>query len=331
MGAGRFVCVAVPYGLTIASLVCILITMLSGITSKNLDMFEISTKNLSISSSDLQNLANGVKSKREANNLGAGALTNAAINGVATGAVNFTAANFQLADDYKVYMWNYCYSYTGASNGSCTKGKFDWASDAINTTRMNEVASAISMGASGKNATLPKSITNALKVYVRVSKWTQVVYLIALLLSVLTLITGLFGFCSRGGSCITYFVSGLATTAIICASAMATASSAVVVAAVQATAKIYGVHAKIMTGFLSVTWLACAFSVGAGLFWMFSICCCKSESRGKSNNEKFAPSSYQPLQDTHTSYQPQTSGVYNPQAHKPVQGAGYEPYTRSAV
>ena len=328
MGAGRFVCVAVPYGLTIASLICILITMLAGITNKNLDMFEVTTKNLSISSSDLQNLANSVKSKRDTN-YGAGALTNAAINGISTGSVNFTAANFNLADSYKVYLWNYCAVRT--SNGSCTKGKFDWASDSINITYMNEVATSVSMGASGKNATLPKTVTTALKAYVKVSKWTQVVYLIALLLSVLTLITGLFGFCSRGGSCITYFVSGLATTAIISASAMATASSAIVVAAIQTTAKSYNVHAKIMTGFLSVTWLACAFSVGAGLFWMFSICCCKSESRGKHNNEKFAPSSYQPLQDPHTSYQPQTTGVYNPQAHKPVHGAGYEPYTRSAV
>jgi len=329
MGAGRFVCVAVPFGLTIASLVCILITMLAGVTSKNLDMFEISTKNMSISSSDLQNLANGVKSKRD--NLGAGALTEAAINGHATGAVNFTAKDFGIADSYKVYLWNYC--STNSTDNDCTKGKFNWAQDSINITYINERATAVSMAASGKNATLPKAMTSALSAYVKVSKWTQVVYLIALLLSVLTLITGLFGFCSRGGSCITYIVSGLATTAIICASAMATASSAIVVAAIQATAKMYGIHAKIMTPFLSVTWLACAFSVGAGLFWMFSICCCKSESRNKNrNSEKFAPSSYQPLHDPHaTSYQPQTSGVYNPQAHKPVHGAGYEPYTRSAV
>ena len=331
MGAGRFVCVAVPYALTIASLVCILITMLSGITNKNLNMFEIDASKMSISSSDLQNLANSVKKDKRDLNLGAGALTNAALNGVSTGAVNFTAANFNLANSYKVYMWNYCY-HSNSTYGDCTKGKFDWANDAINITYMNEKASAVSMGASGKNATLPRTVTDALKVYVKVSKWTQVVYLIALLFSVLTLITGLFGFCSRGGSCVTYIVSALATISIICASAMSTAASAIVVAAIQTTAKVYGVRAKMMTGFLSLTWIACAFSVGAGLFWMFSICCCKSESRGnKRNSEKFAPSAYQPINDPNTGYHPQTTGVYNPQAHKPANGAGYEPYSHSAV
>ncbi|KAH8596816.1 integral membrane protein [Bisporella sp. PMI_857] len=324
MGAGRFVCVALPFGLTVASLICLLITLLAGITNKNLDMFEVTPKNMSISSDALTNIANAA-TKRD---IGLGASISSALNGDSS--ANFTASSFNLADTYKVYLWNYC-SQTGEKT-NCTKAKFDWASESLNVTAINEKASAISMASTGKTATLPKDVTTALKAFVKVSKWTQVVYIIAFILTVLTLITGLFGFCSRGGSCITYFVSGLATTAIIIASTMATVSSAVVVGAVKTTSKAYGVKAKLMTPFLSITWLAAAFSIGAGLFWLFTICCCKSESRGnKRNSEKFAPSSYQPLHDNNTAYQGQQQGVYNPQAHQPARGAGYEPYSHSAV
>jgi hypothetical protein len=328
MGFGRFVCVGVPFGLTIASLICILIVMLNGITDKSLDMFEVDTKNLSISSSSLQNFVNEVK-KRDERDLGH--LTTAALNGAANGATNFTAAQLGLADSYKVYMWNYC-STTG-SKTNCTSAKFDWASDSLNITAINARASS----ASGTNATLPKDVSNALKTFATVSKWTQVVYIIAFILTVLELVVGLFGFCSRAGSCVTYLVAGLQSTAIISASILATVSSAVVVAAVKSTSKAYGVNASIKTGFLSVTWIAVAFSVGAGLFWMFSMCCCKAEHRNnkKHNGEKgFAMgnnSSYQPLHDPNTAYQGQQHGIYNPQLNKPAHGAGYEPYSHAAV
>ncbi|KAG9240681.1 SUR7 protein-like protein [Calycina marina] len=332
MGAGRVVCVALPFGLTLASLLCIILTLLAGVTNKNLEMFDVNTENMSISSSDLQNLVNLV-TKRDAlpepDNLGAGALTSAALNNVLTSTTNFTASDFGLADSYKVYLWNYC--STANSSTTCTKAKFNWASSALNVTYLNERASAISIAASGNNATLPDDITTALKAYIHVSKWTQIVYSIALLFSVLTLVTGLFGFCSRVGSCITYLMCGLATTTIIAASAMATASSAIVVGAIQGTSSSYGITASIKTPFLSLTWFAVAFSIGAGLFWSFSICCCKAQHRSKGNNEKFVPSTYQPLHDPNMSYQSQTQGVYNPQAHVPARGAGYEPYKQSAV
>jgi len=325
MGFGRFVCVALPFGLTIASLVCTLIVMLSGITNHNLDMFEVNTKNLSISSSSLKNFENEVK-----RDLSLSHLTSAALNGKIDSGVNFTAADLGLADSYKVFMWNYC-STTG-SNTTCTKAKFDWAHSSLNTTAINEKAQATS-SAIGQNATLPKDVTNALKTYATVSKWTQVVYIIAFIITVLELVVGLFGFCSRAGSCVTYLVSGLATTAIISASILATASSAVVVAAVQSTSKAYGVKASIQTGFLSVTWLAVAFSIGAGLFWLFSICCCKAEHRNnKKGGEKFIPTgSYQPIHDPHTAYQGQQHGIYDAGAQKPIRGGGYEPYSHAAV
>jgi len=352
MGFGRFLCVALPFALTLLSILCILISMLSGVTGNHtLEMFDINTKNLSISSSSLHNLANELKKRgadaepeaeadAEPANTSLGKLTSEALENdaastvtAAIGGANFSAAQLGLADSYKVFMWNFC-STTG-SKSNCTKAKFNWASHSLNVTALNEKASTISLAATGVNATFPKEITTALKTYIVVSKWTQIVYSIAFVLSVITLISGLFGFCSRAGSCFTYFLSGLATTAIIVASLMATLSAAVVVAAIKASAHSFKVTASINRNYLSVTWLAVAFSIGSGLFWLFSVCCCKAEHRhnDKRQSQKFGPSSYTPIHDpsapTAYGHQQQQGMTYNHQM-KPT-GAGYEPYTHANV
>jgi hypothetical protein len=343
MGFGRFVCVALPFGLTIASLICILLTMTAGITSKDLDLFQVNASGLSISSSSLSNLENLLKR----NTTHFSSLTVAALTGGSSSSssstINITAADLGLADRYKVSLWNYC-SQTG-SNTTCTKGKFNWASDALNVTAIEDLASTTS----GQNVTLPKELRTSLKTFVTVNKWTEVVYLIALLTCVLELVVGIFGFCSRAASCVTYIVSGLSTISIIIASVMSTVLGAITVGSIDSTAKAYGVKASLNTSFLAITWLAAAFSIGGGLFWMFTICCCAADhhskspknrrSRGGEDAEKLIPSgAYQRVDDTH--YNGQQTGVYHNQGAfavptpnvKPTHNNGaYEPYSHAAI
>jgi hypothetical protein len=351
MGFGRFVCVAVPFGLTLASIVCILIAMLAGVTDKNLDMFEIKTQNLSISSSSLQNLANEITKRSPEPHYSD--LTTSALNSgssavdSAISGDNITAAELGLADLYKVSLWGYC-SQTAGSKSNCTKAKFDWASSALNTTAIETLTST-----TGVTVNFPKEIKGALKTYAVVSKWTEVVYIIAIITAAVELIFGLFGFCSRAGSCCTFILSGISTTAIIAASIMATAQSSIVTGAVLSVSKAYGVKASLNTGFLAVTWLAVAFSIGAGLFWMFSICCCandhhsnkRSNRRSKGDDsEKLIPTgAYQRVEDPHHfnngAYAGQQNGAYNGQEYgvpmtnvKPTRGNGaYEPYSHTAI
>lgn len=335
MGVGRVLCVGLPFGLTIASLVCLLIAMLAGISNKNLDMFEVKTQNFSVSSSSLQNFEDLLK--RDANPGHFSELTTAALSGYTNQAngVNITAADLGLADYYKVSLWNYC--ATTGSKTTCSKAKFNWAASDLNTTNMTLTSS------SGTTVTLPKEIRNSLKTFTVVSKWTEVVYIIAFVASVLEIVVGLFGFCSRIGSCCTFIISGISTTAVIIASVMATVMSAIVVGAIDSAAKAYGAKASLNTSFLAVTWLAAAFSLGAGLFWLFSICCCaadhhKRSRRSAADGEKLLPtggSGYQRVDDPHgfdanTAYGPQMSGIH--QNQKPIgrQGA-YEPYSHGAM
>jgi len=317
MGAGRFVCVALPFGLTLVSMICILISMLAGVTNKNLDMFEINTQNLSISSNSLENLASEIfKRDAQISDLTLQALNNpsTAASSVLSGN-NITAADLGLANNYKVSLWNYC-----SQNGStvnCTSAKFNWAASALNTTAIDAL---LNSNSAGVNVTLPKELTSSLKTFVVVSKWTQVVYIIAFVTCAIELFFGLFAICSRAGSCLTFLISGLSTTTIIAASILATVQSSVVTGYVDASAKAYGVKASINTSFLATTWLAVVFSIASGVFWMFTICCCaadhhKNNRRSRAGDqEKLIPTgAYQRVNDPaeyHSGYGQQQQGIY---------------------
>ncbi|KAK3310636.1 SUR7/PalI family-domain-containing protein [Chaetomium strumarium] len=249
---------------------------------------------------------------------------------------NITAKDLGLYDIYDVNPWNYCYT---AHNGTraCTKPAFDWATNALNTTT-GDINSMIT--ATGLNVTLPKEITDAVKAFGTVSKWTQIVFIIAYIALGVELFFGLFANCSRAFSCVTWLISAIATTAVGAAAGLATATSVVVVGAVEASAKVYGVDAHFNTTYLAIIWLGAAFAIAAGLFWMFTICCCapdhssRRSGRGSrhSDTEKLMSggTGYQRLSEpggyTSTGYARQSQ--YGPaQQHSPA----YEPFSHARV
>lgn len=327
MGVGRFACVALPAALTVASLVCIMIAMLAGITTKGLDMFELETRNLSVSTSTLLNIANLTSNVGP----GLGAMTVAA-QGPTAG--NITAANLGLADSYRVSLWNYC--ATNGTTTTCTKGKFNWAAEATNVTAMREQVRVMT---NYNNATLPTELRGALNTFQKVHKWTSVVYIISILTAAVTLFFGIFAVFSRGASCVTYIVSGLASTSIFVASLMATIESSIVVAAIKSVEKSYNVKAHLNTSWLSTTWLAVAFSMGAGLFWLFSVCCCAAshgskKSRKSGDHEKLIPTGQYHRVDEPTHYNNGSAGAFahggipKPTAQK---NGAYEPYSHANI
>jgi len=241
--------------------------MLAGISNKSLDMFEIKTQNLSISSSSLSNLVDLTKrSPIPGDSLSAltiagqspnpstpsdslSALTIAGQSPNPGSSDNITASALGLADSYKVSLWNYC--ATTGSNTNCTKAKFDWAATTLNTSTVEATASSLT----GTTVRLPSELRAALKTFKTFSKWTEVVYIMAFFTCVAELFLGLFGFCSRAGSCLTFIISGVSTLTIIIASIMATVQSSLVIAAVKASARSYGVKGSINTSYLATTWL----------------------------------------------------------------------------
>ena len=248
---------------------------------------------------------------------------------------NITAKDLGLYNVYDVNIWNYCFIKEDGAR-ECTKGAFDWAANELNITT-GEINSLIT--ASGLNVTLPKEITDAIKAFGTVSKWTQIVFVISYVALGLALLMGLFANFSRIFSCITWLISFVATIATGAAAALATATSAIIVGAVEASTDVYGVEAKMNKRFLATVWIGAAFAIAAGLFWAFTICCCKPDhsSRGSRNStasesEKFIQNGpgYQRLSGPGA-----YSGGYASQSYGAPQqqqaGGAYEPYSHARV
>ncbi|KAL2020716.1 hypothetical protein VTK56DRAFT_8016 [Thermocarpiscus australiensis] len=329
--AGRFVCVLVPFLLTLASLIAMLVAGLAGVTDKSLYMFQVNTTDLSISPLSVASIVSsaGADTPGTSGNSVSGKRQDGS-----SQTSNITAADLGLDDLYDVSIWGYCYT---PQNGSreCTKPAFDWANDVLNgkTGNINSMLTA-----TGQNVTLPKEITDAIDAFSTVSKWTQIVFIIAYVVLGVELLLGIFANCSRVFSCLTWLVAGLAAAAVCSAAGLATATSVVVVGAIDASAKVYGVDASLQTKFLAVVWLGAAFALASAFFWLFTICCCapdhSSRHRGVRHRdaEKYG-TGYQPLSEP--SGYPQQYARQWPQqtygAGAPAHESAYEPFSHARV
>ncbi|KAL1839483.1 hypothetical protein VTJ49DRAFT_1458 [Mycothermus thermophilus] len=325
---GRFVCVLVPFCLTLASLVTMLVGGLSGVLDKSLYNFRINITDLSISPDMVSSIISGdaFNKRQEARNL--------------------TAADLGLDNVYDVNPWNYCYTKQDGER-ECTRAAFNWAEVALNSTTndWNNILTS-----TGMNVTLPQEMTDAVKAFGTVSRWTQITFIIAWVALGVELFFGLFANCSRAFSCVTFLIALVAFIAVGAAAGLATGTAAIVVGAVEATQSVSGLDANMNTRFLTTVWLGVLFAAGATLFWMFTICCCapdrssRSRSRDNAGGEKYAlgglgvPANpgYQRLSDPN-GYNSGYSSAYGQQyprsdygAPQGQYGGAYEPYSHRA-
>lgn len=308
---GRVICVALPFMLSVASIIALLVAALAGVTDKSLYVFKLNTTDLSISASDISSLlstravldtaspiearqwdllasaTDAISSAGDSASDAASAVSSAAASAAsdasdavsdasdALDSTNITASDLGLADAYYISLWNYCQE---GSNGTktCTKASFNWASNTTDSfeNKVESVASSL-----GYNVTLPDDVTSSLSAFGTVTRWTEIVFIIAFVALALEILVGIFSSCSRMVSCCTWIVSTIATIAVGAAAGLSTAMASVVVGAVKGTASEYGVNASFNTRFLATVWIAFAFALGACLFWIFTICCCAPERR----------------------------------------------------
>ncbi|OIW24066.1 integral membrane protein [Coniochaeta ligniaria NRRL 30616] len=351
---GRYACVALPFLLTLGAVVAILVAGLAGVADKSLYMFQINTTNLEISPASITNLINSRAAApvefHDASLLDpTGDSTDSAADSTTTSVTsdtkssNITAADLGLNDLYDIGLWGWCYT---AQNGTrtCTKPEFNWAQKELNMTTNNLKNLATS---AGQSITLPKEITGAIDTFSTIAKWTEVVFIIAVVALGVELFFGIFANCSRAFSCLTFIVASVASVAVCGFAAMATAMSVIVVGAVEASAKFYGVKADFNTKYLAAVWIAAAFAIAAGFFWMFTVCCCKPDHSSRRSGrkrhqdeqgEKLIPvGAYQPITDDHGYNGGYNHGHANPQyGYAPQPRAArrdlaYEPFSHSNV
>lgn len=337
MGIGRFCCVALPFILTTISLICLLIVGLAGVTSSNLHLFEVAPKDLKITAAQFESLDFKQKVKDVADK----------IPGVDTSDVtaasdfSLTASQLGLGDKYDFFLWNYAELVGDKTTKS--KPTFNYASNFTDTSKLEKLTTDAQI-----SVTIPDAVKTGLKTFATLVKWTEVVYVIACITTALTILVGIAGFFSRIGSCFTWMISGLSCFAIIGFATLATVTSSVVVGALTASVKNYGVKSSVNTSWLAVIWIGAAASIASGLFWLFSICCCANARKDNrhsraGDSEKLLGTGtrgYQPVQDPYQNepYMGQQSGVYNQQQYaipmhdvKADRAQAYEPYSHHAV
>lgn len=347
MAVGRAICVALPLLLTIASIAALLYATLAGVAHHNTFMFKVDTRNLTLDRAGLESIAKdaGVDVSSIGKDLGID------IDGLldkATGGQNVTAKELNIDYVFDIDLWGFCYTKDNKRN--CTSPQFDWASHTLNDTYLKNFGSQ-----AGVSFPLPKDIQEPIKAFRTVMKVTEIAFIAALVLLGVELLVGILASCSRVISCLTWLIACITTILVFAAAGLATGTSAAVVGAVEATAKVYGVKGGIQTSFLAAIWIAAAFALGANLFWVFTICCCKPDhGRARSvrnrdsygDGEKLMPTrAYAPLGTEHemTGFQQQpahhagynNSAYYNGQPARYPAGNGrsdlaYEPYSHRA-
>ncbi|RYO74543.1 hypothetical protein DL764_010802 [Monosporascus ibericus] len=354
MSVGRYFCVALPFILAVASIVCLLIVGLTGITDTDLYMFRIDVSNLTIDTAVLADLA-GVDSDQleQLNNLTSRthesslnwhdesavedfANSNTQASSVLDGLDSLESLNGLTANDlglakvYDINLWGYCATYQDDSH-NCTHPAFNWAEGRI--SEENNLLTTL-QDIPGANDTAIPRIVEGLQAFEQLNKWTEVVYIMAMIALALEIAIGLFTACSRAVSCVTWLVSGVATLFVIGAASMMTVMASVAVGTIETFGSSQGANANFHTGFLAIAWLGAAFAIAASSFWLFTICCCKPEnrpyqkgSRYSHEHEKLVPTgSYQPIGETHQNSHnyglPQRGGMRQPDL-------AYEPYSHS--
>lgn len=277
MRAGRFVCVALPLILTVGAIIAYMVATLSGVAHSSLYIFRVDLSDLDIDDKSIDDLVS---------NLGIFGRGTESTRGI-------TAGNLGFADSYDVTLWGYCENKKDKDR-ECIKAQFNWAESRLQKDFLDPIA--------GKNVELPDEIKTALNIFSTVTKFTEIAFVVALICLGVELFVGVFSNCTRIISCITSLISVVAIAFSLAASGLATAMALVVVSAIKTAGRTYGVKGNFNGAFLACIWIGFAFSLAAGLFWLFTLCCCKPDHREKrrSDGEKLIPSTgYYPIGNDH--------------------------------
>lgn len=253
---GRVACIFTPFALTIASLVCIVLVFIAGSKQKNTALDD-----LYFFRADLSNFTSNPST-----DLIPGTSVDDSL--LKTGLDEAKKA-LNLKDYYTIYLWNYC-AWDGKDQYSyCSPKQAEFWFNPVDVWGLN---------GTGVEALFPKELKDGLDAYHTASKWMFVAYVAALITTVLEIVVGVSAIFSRWGSFATTIVSTLSTVCLMGASIVATILFSTLAGSFNSVLKAYSIKATVGVAMLRVSWLAVAFSLGSGIFWFFSICCCSGRS-----------------------------------------------------
>ena len=262
--AGRFACIFTPMALTIASLVCLIIVGLGGTnknnsTYNNLYFFRANTSDITIDPSDL--------------NLPA----NTPISGILNDTTSTVTSALGVAEFYHVSLWNYCSGDFSKNSSGGVTDHVTYCSPHQNEFWFNPI-SVWHLNNTVVDHLLDKEIRSGLNTYRVVAKWMSIAYIVALIATILEILIGILALFSRLGSLATTIVSTISSIFVFAFALTATILYATLTGTFNDALKKYNIHGNLGHNIYVVTWMAVAFSLAAGFFWLISSCCCSGRS-----------------------------------------------------
>ena len=105
-----------------------------------------------------------------------------------------------------------------------------------------------------------------------------IAYIVALIATIIEILVGFFALFSRWGSLATTIVSSVSSFFYVAFALTSTILYAVLTGTFNDALTKYDIHGNLGHSIYVAVWLGTAFSLGAGLFWLFSSCCCSGRS-----------------------------------------------------
>ncbi|KAI5810526.1 SUR7/PalI family-domain-containing protein [Pyronema omphalodes] len=242
--AGRFACILTPMILTVASLITVALLLAGGTRRSILPSFyyvRLDMRNLNVTEITQRNT---------------------------------TAKDLGLEDFYVSYLWNYC---SGSIDDKANLWKIDRCSDT--TSGFSFDIEQIVQKEANKSITFPEPVQKVQKAVNIVTKFMNACYVLGAIATAVTFLIGWFGLLSRWGSCVTTIFADLSFcflfVASLCSSVLAYSLRGAYTKAFDA----FGVEAVVGRRFITTTWVATIFSLGAAIFWMMSMCCCSGRKK----------------------------------------------------
>lgn len=189
---------------------------------------------------------------------------------VLAGALEAAKQQLDMKDYYTIYLRGYC-SWNGDDTyANCSSPKTIFWFDPVTIWGLDSNTTGVDL-----DELLPKDLRTGLSTYEKVSKAMSVVYIIAIAATAATILVGISAIFSRWGSLATTFFAAASGIFTLAASALATALFGTLKGVLnKELGDDYGIHTSFGNKVYVTTWVGTAFAVGAGFFWLLSVCCC---------------------------------------------------------
>ncbi|TKA75048.1 hypothetical protein B0A55_05996 [Friedmanniomyces simplex] len=285
--AGRIACITIPWALTLASFICLILIETSGWSNTGSSSYYFMK-------ADFTNFSTATASTAENTT-------------TLTAALELAKNNNELREVYEVHLWNYCTSNkTDGSIDYCAPKHSQYYFDPVavwglNSTNTTSAATATSTASNvvesgintlenntekDENELLGKSGKEALDAYRHVAKWMFIAYEISFWTTLATIVCSILAVFSRWGSFLTWVFSITSSLITFAAVLTSTVLFAALTGALETLLHPYGIRISLGTHALTLIWLAVLFSWAATLFWLFSVCCCSGRSNPHHRSNK---------------------------------------------